>query len=387
MKPSTTITRRSLRRLQHGADQRRDLEAAEGRERSQRRAGIGVQREHFAQHACACAPGRRRRGRCRGRCRHRCPGPASRASSSDAAEVLPMPISPSSSALPGSSRTSAMPLAMACFALRGAHRRPVRRIGRARRDLADDEPVARREVVPHAAVDHRQRQAVLARQHADRRAAGEEVLDHLPGHVARIGRHAARGQAVVARADQHLRRRERRRSRCRGSGRCCRASASSRPSAPSGLVLLSMRRCRRAASAASSMSSTGREVQASCRSGERSTPGSKWVSMWSARPSNTLSSVRAVGAEQRMQHGRIFEQAVQVEPEHVARGVLPGQLVGHDRHRAIAGGRHRGMLRGLAVMDLVAAHGDAGQRGPRAGQRRRSAPRACCTVLSRCEHA
>ena len=39
--------------------------------------------------------------------------PARRASSSDAAEVLPMPISPSSSALPGSVFTSAAPLASA----------------------------------------------------------------------------------------------------------------------------------------------------------------------------------------------------------------------------------------------------------------------------------
>jgi hypothetical protein len=46
--------------------------------------------------------------------------PTSRASSIAAVELLPMPISPSSSALPGSSRTMARPLAMAsahCAAL------------------------------------------------------------------------------------------------------------------------------------------------------------------------------------------------------------------------------------------------------------------------------
>ena len=72
--------------------------------------------------------------------------PARRASSSDAAEVLPMPISPSSSALPGSCSTIARPLAMACAHCAGSHRRAGRRIGRAGRDLADDKAVARREV-------------------------------------------------------------------------------------------------------------------------------------------------------------------------------------------------------------------------------------------------
>ena len=49
------------------------------------------------------------------------------------------------------------------------------------------------------------RQAVLARQHADGGAAHEEVFHHLPGHVAREGRHPTRGQAVVASKDDHLR--------------------------------------------------------------------------------------------------------------------------------------------------------------------------------------
>ena len=46
---------------------------------------------------------------------------------------------------------------------------------------------------------------MLARQHADGGTAGQEVLHHLPGDVAGIGRDAAGGQAVVARAHQHLR--------------------------------------------------------------------------------------------------------------------------------------------------------------------------------------
>ena len=73
----------------------------------------------------------------------------------------------------------------------------LRRIGGARRHLVDHQPGAGREIVPHAAVHHREADAVLPRQHTDGRTAGQEVLDHLPGHVARVGRDATRGQAVV----------------------------------------------------------------------------------------------------------------------------------------------------------------------------------------------
>ena len=58
--------------------------------------------------------------------------------------------------------------------------------------------------MPHAAIDHRERDAVLARQHADRRPARQEVLDHLPGHITRIGRYALRRQTVVASEDEQL---------------------------------------------------------------------------------------------------------------------------------------------------------------------------------------
>jgi hypothetical protein len=92
------------------------------------------------------------------------------------------------------------------LAQRARHRRASARIGRTGRELGVDQAGARAEIVPHAAIDDRQRQAVLARQHRDGRATGEKVLDHLPGHVARVGRDAARGDAVVGREDDQLRR-------------------------------------------------------------------------------------------------------------------------------------------------------------------------------------
>ena len=68
-------------------------------------------------------------------------------------------------------------------------------------------------------------------------AAGQEVLHHLPGHVAGVGRHAPRRQAVVGRAHQHLRRMQRRRLTARIRPRRS-ISASSRPRAPGlGLVV------------------------------------------------------------------------------------------------------------------------------------------------------
>ena len=57
----------------------------------------------------------------------------------------------------------------------------------------------------HATVHHCEAYAVLAREHAHCRATGQEVFHHLPGHIARIGRHAARGQAVVASKHHQLR--------------------------------------------------------------------------------------------------------------------------------------------------------------------------------------
>jgi hypothetical protein len=82
---------------------------------------------------------------------------------------------------------------------------------RARRHLAQQQPGlaglgrARGKVARHAAVHHRERQSMLAGQHAHGGATGQKVFDHLPGHVARVSRNAARGQAMVACKDEHLR--------------------------------------------------------------------------------------------------------------------------------------------------------------------------------------
>ena len=55
-----------------------------------------------------------------------------------------------------------------------------------------------------AGVDHAEAQLHLPAEDVDRGAAGEEVLDHLPGDVLRIGRHARPRRAVVAGEDDDL---------------------------------------------------------------------------------------------------------------------------------------------------------------------------------------
>jgi hypothetical protein len=54
-------------------------------------------------------------------------------------------------------------------------------------------------------VGHRQGQAMLARQHGHRRAAGQEIQHHLPCHLGRKGRHATRRQTVVGGKHHQLR--------------------------------------------------------------------------------------------------------------------------------------------------------------------------------------
>jgi hypothetical protein len=65
--------------------------------------------------------------------------------------------------------------------------------------------------VRDAGIGHHQLHAGQMREDIDRGAAGEEVLHHLPGHFLREGRDAGLGRAVVAGADQHVRRRDARR--------------------------------------------------------------------------------------------------------------------------------------------------------------------------------
>ena len=57
----------------------------------------------------------------------------------------------------------------------------------------------------HAGINHRQIHFILAGKHIDRGATGQEILDHLPSHILRIGRDAGLGCAVIARENQHLR--------------------------------------------------------------------------------------------------------------------------------------------------------------------------------------
>ena len=89
-------------------------------------------------------------------------------------------------------------------ALLGRHGRALRAVCRAWRHLASTQLRAWREVVRNAAVGHRQGNAVLSGQHADRCTACQKVLDHLPGHILRISRHALPRQTMIARAHQHL---------------------------------------------------------------------------------------------------------------------------------------------------------------------------------------
>ena len=74
-----------------------------------------------------------------------------------------------------------------------------------RRDLGVDQSAARSEFMRHAAVDHLQRQPVLAREDVGTCVAGQIVLDHLPGHVLRIGGDAGGRRAVVGGEDEHVR--------------------------------------------------------------------------------------------------------------------------------------------------------------------------------------
>ena len=91
-------------------------------------------------------------------------------------------------------------------ALGDGHRRLFDVIGRAGSHLDVDQPGALiAEIVRHAGIDYRQPEAVLAGEDVDRRTTGQEILDHLPGHFLRKGRHTGLGRAVITGKDQHLR--------------------------------------------------------------------------------------------------------------------------------------------------------------------------------------
>ena len=74
---------------------------------------------------------------------------------------------------------------------------------------------------------------------------------------------------------------------------------------------------------------------------------------------------RRRGAEQRLQHAGVLEQAVQVHAQHVAgaRSASPGR---RGSTACAAGRPSPGCCDGAAVVDLVAAHGHAATARPRA---------------------
>ncbi|MCY1414452.1 hypothetical protein D9M71_299050 [compost metagenome] len=86
-------------------------------------------------------------------------------------------------------------------ALFGTHRRRPGEVGRTRRQLVLPDARQFRRRLDRAEVVHFQGRPQLARQHADRRASGGEVADHLPGHRLWIGRHALGDHAVIAGED------------------------------------------------------------------------------------------------------------------------------------------------------------------------------------------
>ncbi|AKU10421.1 hypothetical protein AzCIB_0516 [Azoarcus sp. CIB] len=88
--------------------------------------------------------------------------------------------------------------------LLGAHRRFFQIVRGARPELRIDEPRALAEFVIHAAVDDGEPQAQLTAEDVDRCAAGEEILDHLPGDVLWEGGNARACRAVVAGEDHHV---------------------------------------------------------------------------------------------------------------------------------------------------------------------------------------
>ena len=72
-------------------------------------------------------------------------------------------------------------------------------VSRAGADLAGDERGVRRQRGGHAQIRDDDRSADVARQHVDRRAALQEVLDHLRRHDLRIRAHSLGDDSMVGR--------------------------------------------------------------------------------------------------------------------------------------------------------------------------------------------
>ena len=88
--------------------------------------------------------------------------------------------------------------------LRGGHGRRDREIGRHRRDAGVDQLRQRAGVGGRAQIDDFKMRTELARQHADRRAAADEIAQHLRRDRLRKGRYALRDHAVIAGKYTHL---------------------------------------------------------------------------------------------------------------------------------------------------------------------------------------
>ena len=73
-----------------------------------------------------------------------------------------------------------------------------------------------------------------------------------------------------------------------------------------------------------------------------------------------------LGTKERLQNSRVFEQAMQIAAQHVARSVLPTQA-GHDFAGQIACQSHGRVLRGLSVVNFIARSDQTRQGLPWAG--------------------
>lgn len=93
------------------------------------------------------------------------------------------------------------------------HRALLREVARAARDRGVDELRRSRQRRRDARIDDLEREARDAGERVDRRAARDEVRDHLRGHRLRIRAHAFGGDPVIAGEHDHRRARDARRAR------------------------------------------------------------------------------------------------------------------------------------------------------------------------------
>jgi len=220
--------------------------------------------------------------------------PASRASRSAAADVLPIPISPSSTTLPGSEATISPPAAIA-----SSHCSAV--IATPSDESAVPSPILR--TISRGRGSKWWRTPASTTWSASECCSASTLIAAPPArkfsticHVTSLGYAdtpcAARPWSA---ANTSICGATRRGCSLRRMSPTCSASASMRPSEPTGFVSRSIRCCRRPASAASpigSMVGSCNWIMCGQVSSDCKEPGTKCRSTKSARPSNTLSSVR-----------------------------------------------------------------------------------------------